>query len=120
MIFVFSVNSRFRNFRAVPLSNDHKPNREDESKRIRDAGGFVINNRVMGELAVSRAFGDVEFKKGIKVLPNFSSEKCNLFFLCLQSIIEEEGVGMAGNNSTADEQKSWDQPLIIAEPDTEV
>lgn len=91
-----------RNFRAVPLSNDHKPNREDESKRIRDAGGFVINNRVMGELAVSRAFGDVEFKKGIK------------------SIIEEEGVGMAGNNSTADEQKSWDQPLITAEPDTEV
>ena len=27
----------------------------------------MINNRVMGELAVSRAFGDVDFKKGIQV-----------------------------------------------------
>ncbi len=56
-----------RNFEPMLLSQDHKPTREDESKRIRDAGGFVINNRVMGELAVSRAFGDVDFKKGIQV-----------------------------------------------------
>lgn len=49
------------------MTEDHKPTREDEQKRIRDAGGFVINNRVMGELAVSRAFGDAEFKKGIQV-----------------------------------------------------
>lgn len=55
------------------LSQDHKPNREDESKRIRDAGGFVINSRVMGELAVSRAFGDVDFKRGIQV--------CSLYFI---------------------------------------
>jgi serine/threonine protein phosphatase PrpC len=57
-----------RNFEPFPLSEDHKPAREDENKRIRDAGGFVINNRVMGELAVSRAFGDCEFKKGIQVI----------------------------------------------------
>lgn len=56
-----------RNFKPMLMSQDHKPGREDEAKRIRDAGGFVINNRVMGELAVSRAFGDVDFKKGIKV-----------------------------------------------------
>lgn len=56
-----------RNFKAVPMTEDHKPTREDEAKRIRDAGGFVINSRVMGELAVSRAFGDAEFKKGIQV-----------------------------------------------------
>ena len=56
-----------RNFAPLLLSQDHKPVREDEAKRIRDAGGFVINNRVMGELAVSRAFGDVDFKKGIQV-----------------------------------------------------
>lgn len=55
------------NFAPVCLSEDHKPGREDEAKRIRDAGGFVINGRVMGELAVSRAFGDVDFKKGLQV-----------------------------------------------------
>ena len=51
----------------MALSQDHKSSRDDEAKRIRDAGGFVINNRVMGELAVSRAFGDAEFKRGIQV-----------------------------------------------------
>lgn len=56
-----------RNFEPMPLSVDHKPSRADEQKRIREAGGFVINGRVMGELAVSRAFGDVDFKKGIQV-----------------------------------------------------
>jgi hypothetical protein len=58
---------RNRKFTALCMSEDHKPTREDEAKRIRDAGGFVINNRVMGELAVSRAFGDVDFKKGLQV-----------------------------------------------------
>ncbi|RLN79485.1 hypothetical protein BBJ28_00009264 [Nothophytophthora sp. Chile5] len=48
--------------KAVRLSNDHKPSREDEAQRIRDTGGFVIHGRIMGELAVSRAFGDQPFK----------------------------------------------------------
>lgn len=64
---LFQYLISIRNFAPVLLSQDHKPTREDESKRIRDAGGFVINNRVMGELAVSRAFGDVDFKRGIQV-----------------------------------------------------
>jgi len=61
------------------MSQDHKPSREDEAKRIRDAGGFVINNRVMGELAVSRAFGDAEFKKGIQV--QFPQSYLNLYIM---------------------------------------
>lgn len=85
-----------RNFTPYALSQDHKPSREDEAKRIKDAGGFIINNRVMGELAVSRAFGDCEFKKGI------------------QSIIEEEGGIVNGDD------KNWFEPLITAEPDIEV
>jgi hypothetical protein len=28
------------------MSEDHKPSREDEAQRIRDAGGFIINNRL--------------------------------------------------------------------------
>lgn len=53
-------------FSSMPRQ-DHKPNREDEVERIKRAGGMVIHKRVMGELAVSRAFGDRAFKIGIKV-----------------------------------------------------
>jgi protein phosphatase 1L len=28
-------------FAAIPLSDDHKPNRSDEQERIENAGGFV-------------------------------------------------------------------------------
>ncbi|CAE7458062.1 unnamed protein product [Symbiodinium natans] len=54
-----------RNGRALQLSLDHKPSRADESKRIEEAGGFVSFHRVLGRLAVSRAFGDEEYKVGV-------------------------------------------------------
>ncbi|EYU37393.1 hypothetical protein MIMGU_mgv1a023042mg, partial [Erythranthe guttata] len=44
---------------AVPISIDHKPDREDEKERIEAAGGQVINYngwRVQGVLATSRSF----------------------------------------------------------------
>ncbi|CAN6569621.1 unnamed protein product [Malus baccata var. baccata] len=46
---------------ALALSNDHKPDRVDELKRIEAAGGRVINwngSRVLGVLATSRSIGD--------------------------------------------------------------
>ncbi|KZV58207.1 putative protein phosphatase 2C 6 [Dorcoceras hygrometricum] len=46
---------------SMPLSVDHKPNREDECARIEAAGGRVINwegYRVSGVLAMSRSIGD--------------------------------------------------------------
>lgn len=46
-----------------PLSEDHKPTDEKESKRVAAAGGSVWNKRVDGDLAVSRALGDFEFKE---------------------------------------------------------
>ncbi|KAI3410168.1 tRNA methyltransferase ppm2 [Globodera pallida] len=49
--------------RAVALSTDHKPCNEEESRRIFAAGGWVEFNRVNGNLALSRAFGDFSFKK---------------------------------------------------------
>lgn len=51
-----------RDGRAVELSLDHKPDRADEAERIESAGGFVSFRRVLGRLAVSRAFGDEEYK----------------------------------------------------------
>jgi hypothetical protein len=50
------------NHRAVPLSYDHKPDDEEEEKRIRAAGGYVAGGRVEGDLAVSRGLGDFRFK----------------------------------------------------------
>ncbi|XP_075509668.1 protein phosphatase 2C 7-like isoform X2 [Primulina tabacum] len=46
---------------SMPLSIDHKPNREDECARIEAAGGRVINwegYRVSGVLTMSRSIGD--------------------------------------------------------------
>ncbi|GAA6021310.1 hypothetical protein JCM11491_005799 [Sporobolomyces phaffii] len=52
-----------RGGRAVRLSYDHKGTDSSEVKRITDAGGFVLNNRVNGVLAVTRALGDSSMKE---------------------------------------------------------
>lgn len=54
-----------RGGRAIALSVDHKPDREDELARIEAAGGKVINwngHRIFGVLAMSRALGDYYLK----------------------------------------------------------
>lgn len=45
------------------LSEDHQPDVERERKRIEAAGLFVSQQRVKGQLAVSRALGDFEYKQ---------------------------------------------------------
>eukprot|EP01120_Amphizonella_sp_Union-15-10_P005842 TRINITY_DN1787_c0_g1_i1.p1 TRINITY_DN1787_c0_g1~~TRINITY_DN1787_c0_g1_i1.p1 ORF type:complete len:605 (-),score=124.91 TRINITY_DN1787_c0_g1_i1:91-1836(-) len=47
---------------TIPLSYDHKPNSPREEARIKKNGGILLLGRVQGKLAVSRAFGDIEFK----------------------------------------------------------
>merc|ERR1719487_1930883 len=57
--------------KAVELSHDHKPNHETEKRRIEAAGGYVeeitsgarTHYRVNGNLNLSRAIGDLEYKK---------------------------------------------------------
>ena len=47
---------------AVDLSKDHKPELPEDRQRIMKAGGQVVDGRVNGSLALSRAFGDFDFK----------------------------------------------------------
>jgi serine/threonine protein phosphatase PrpC len=57
--------------RAVPLSVDHKPNDPPELERIKNAGGYVqctsrgpiTHYRVNGNLNLSRALGDFQYKR---------------------------------------------------------
>ncbi|KAF8319125.1 protein phosphatase 2C 2, partial [Clavulina sp. PMI_390] len=54
---------------AEPLSFDHKPQNKAETQRITAAGGYVEFNRVNGNLALSRAIGDFEFKQNYALPP---------------------------------------------------
>ncbi len=58
---------------AHALSQDHKPTRPDERKRIQDLGGFITMRggvaRVQGVLAITRAFGDFKLKPYVIAQP---------------------------------------------------
>ena len=56
------ISSSFSPFEAILLSKKHQPDDESEKFRIQQAGGYVYFGRVSGSLAVSRAFGDLDFK----------------------------------------------------------
>ncbi|GAB2221890.1 hypothetical protein Droror1_Dr00013083 [Drosera rotundifolia] len=56
-----------RSGKSEVLTNPHRPYGTStmsllEVRRVRDAGGWVTNGRICGDIAVSRAFGDIRFK----------------------------------------------------------
>eukprot|EP00793_Prasinoderma_coloniale_P004735 PRCOL_00000496-RA len=57
-----------RRGRAVDLSQDHDPGDVNERARIEEAGGFVDDGYVNGELSVARALGDFHHH-GMKRVP---------------------------------------------------
>jgi len=62
-----SIGILIRNNKKVYLSKDFRPNREREKKRILDRGGFITKDeRLLGLISVSRAFGDWKFKDPAK------------------------------------------------------
>ena len=54
----------YQDNKTVELSKDHKPEDPIEIERITKAGGSVTYGRVNGGLNLSRALGDLEYKKG--------------------------------------------------------
>jgi serine/threonine protein phosphatase PrpC len=57
---------------AHRLSYDHRAEDKAEQQRISESGGFVIRNRVLGILAVSRSFGDHGMKDYVIAEPHVS------------------------------------------------
>ena len=49
--------------KTFQLTKDHRPSDPAEKARIYAAGGFIKNGRVMGALAPSRGFGDLDVKR---------------------------------------------------------
>jgi protein phosphatase 1G len=66
-----------KNGAVVPLSEDHKPNNLTEHDRISKAGGWVFDGRVNGQLALSRAIGDFDFKKNKKMSAEDQAVTCD-------------------------------------------
>ena len=59
-----------------PMSNDHKPYDPEEKARIEEAGGTVQWKRVDGDLAVSRALGDFQYKGRTDLPPEKQKVSC--------------------------------------------
>eukprot|EP00761_Pharyngomonas_kirbyi_P000637 gb/GECH01000637.1/.p1 GENE.gb/GECH01000637.1/~~gb/GECH01000637.1/.p1 ORF type:complete len:383 (+),score=84.52 gb/GECH01000637.1/:1-1149(+) len=55
--------------KTLTLTMDHKPSNSKEQRRITKAGGFVLADRVLGQLAVSRAMGDYFPFKSVQGIP---------------------------------------------------
>lgn len=61
---------------AKVMSFDHKPTLRSEHSRIVAADGFVEMDRVNGNLALSRAIGDFEFKSNMSLPPHEQIVTC--------------------------------------------
>lgn len=57
--------------KAEAMSEDHKPNNTEEFARIKNAGGKVADGRINGNINLSRALGDFEYKNN----PNLKLEE---------------------------------------------
>ncbi len=71
--------------KVKPLSYDHKPTDETEMERIISAGGYVEFGRVNGNLALSRAIGDFEFKQSEDLPAEKQVVTCKFLFICYET-----------------------------------
>lgn len=84
------------NGNSIQVTYDHKPNRDDEYRRINASGGFVAPAykgdvyRVNGSLAVSRSIGDLDLFPYVTWKPEISyvsiTSKFSFLVLCTDGI----------------------------------
>jgi serine/threonine protein phosphatase PrpC len=63
---------------AKRVSTDHKISNQSEQERIRKEGGLILKGRVGGQLAVTRALGDLMLKSEVR-----ESFYCRVFLMFL-------------------------------------
>jgi len=80
---------------AKPLSFDHKPTNESEKARICAAGGYIDFGRVNGNLALSRALGDFEFKQNNELGPEKQIITADPDIICHEVTEEDEFLVLA-------------------------
>lgn len=84
-LFVFNGNigdsrvSLISSKKIIRLSQDHRTTDKEERKRIIAEGGMIINNRVNGELMLTRSFGDFDFKNNIKNNNKKNNDELTMF-----------------------------------------
>ncbi|GAA5847638.1 hypothetical protein JCM5353_004168 [Sporobolomyces roseus] len=103
-----------RNGQAVRLSHDHKASDAKEAERIDQAGGFIMNQRVNGYLAVSRSLGDSAMKQFVVGSPyttetTLGAEDEYLIVACdgLWDVCsDQEAVDLLKNSGVTDPQEA--------------
>ncbi|OWM79627.1 probable protein phosphatase 2C 76 isoform X1 [Punica granatum] len=107
--------------KAIALSEDHKPNRSDERKRIESAGGVVMwagTWRVGGILAMSRAFGNRMLKQFVVAEPEIQEQEIDEEFELL--ILASDGLwDVVPNEDAVSLARAEEEPEIAARKLTE-
>lgn len=98
-----TVHINLNNSKSTRLSYDHKATDYSELIRVKNFGGMIFNGRVLGQLAVTRAFGDFNLKnQGIVATPfikridvNSNSPKTNFIIIAsdgVWDVLEDEEI----------------------------
>ncbi|KIL62948.1 hypothetical protein M378DRAFT_734992 [Amanita muscaria Koide BX008] len=80
---------------AEPLSFDHKPTNQPERARICAAGGYIDFERVNGNLALSRALGDFQYKRNKELTPEKQIVTADPDVICHEVTEEDEFLVLA-------------------------
>ncbi|KAF7109496.1 hypothetical protein CFC21_109745 [Triticum aestivum] len=109
--------------KAIPLSDDHKPNLKDERTRIENAGGGVSYDgftwRVDGILAMSRAFGNRSLKNYVIAEPDIQETQVSSDLEYL--VLATDGLwDVVQNEDVISLMRATDEPEVAAVKLTEM